>query len=73
VNEFNVLALMKGDDRYIFVYDDESRAEVITSFRDQAADPVLNLTWFDAVVLTKKAREQAGEAAEPDVSFRANR
>ena len=23
--EFNVLALIKGDERYIFVYDDESR------------------------------------------------
>jgi hypothetical protein len=66
VHAFNVLALLKGDDRYIFVYDDGSRNEVITSFRDQAADGDLSLTWFDAVVLTKKAREQAGEMAEPE-------
>lgn len=38
MHEFNVLALMKGADRYIFVYDDMSRDEVITAFRDQAAD-----------------------------------
>ena len=57
--EFNVLALIKGADRYIFVYDDNSRQQVIDTFRDQAADPDLSLTWFDAVVLTNKAKEQA--------------
>ena len=63
--EFNVLALVKGDERYIFVYDDESRPTLIDAFRDQAADPELSLNWFDAMVLTKKAREQ--EEAVPEV------
>ena len=66
MHEVNVLALLKGHDRYIFVYDDDSRDEVIRSFRDQAADAALSLTWFDAVVLTKKAKEQAAQTAEPD-------
>ena len=57
--EFNVLALVKGQEHYIFVYDDESRQTLIDSFRDQAADPVLSFNWFDAAVLTQKAREQA--------------
>ena len=57
-HEFNVLALIKGQERYVYVYDDDSRRELIDAFRDQAADPRLNLTWFDALVLTKKAREQ---------------
>jgi len=57
--EFNILALIKGDERFIFVYDDESRAELIDALRDQAADPRLTLSWFDAAVLTEKAREQA--------------
>jgi hypothetical protein len=56
--EFNVLALVKGQERYIFVYDDTSRRQLIDVFRDQAADPGLTLNWFDAMVLTKKAREQ---------------
>jgi hypothetical protein len=64
--EFNVLALVKGQERYIFVYDDESRHHVIDTFRDQAADPNLSLNWFDAMVLTKKAREQQQDTvAEP--------
>jgi hypothetical protein len=58
-HEFNVLALIKGEERYIYVYDDCSRAGLIDSFRDQAADPALSFSWFDAAVLTEKAREQA--------------
>ena len=60
--ELNVLALVKGQERYIFVYDDDSRGQLINAFRDQAANPRLSLTWFDALVLTQKAREQ--EAAQ---------
>ena len=64
-HEFNVLALIKGAEQYIFVYDEQSRAALIDTFRDQAADPNLSLNWFDAVVLTRKAREQQ-EGAVPD-------
>ena len=60
--ELNVLALIKGNERYVYVYDDPSRPALIDLFRDQAADPRLNLTWFDAAVLTEKAREQARAA-----------
>ena len=65
-NELNVLALIKGQERFVFVYDDVSRAILIDTIRDLAADPALSLTWFDALVLTKKAREQAGSAPAPD-------
>jgi len=61
--EFNVLALIKGGERYVFVYDDESRLPLIDAFRDLAADPHLSFTWFDAAVLTEKAREQARQQA----------
>ena len=60
--EFNVIALIKGDERYVYVYDDDSRQELTDAFRDHAASPALSLTWFDVVVLTRKAREQVGEA-----------
>jgi hypothetical protein len=61
------LALIKGSERYVFIYDDESREGLINTFRDQAAEPQLSFTWFDAAVLTEKAREQArqGGAAVP--------
>lgn len=60
--EFNVLALIKGDDRYVYVYDDTSRATLLEALTVQAADPQLSLNWFDAVVLTQKAEEQAQTA-----------
>jgi hypothetical protein len=58
--EFNVLALIKGKERYVFVYDETSRTSLIDVFRDSAADPALSFSWFDAAVLTQKAREQEG-------------
>jgi hypothetical protein len=63
--EFNVLALIKGNERYVFVYDDASRQPLIDTLRDHAADPSLSFSWFDAAVLTVKAREQARAAPTP--------
>jgi hypothetical protein len=60
--EFNVLALIKGSERYIYLYDDDSRDCLVDAFRDHAADPRLSLTWFDAAVLTEKVKEQTAAA-----------
>jgi hypothetical protein len=60
--EYNVLALIKGNERYVFVYDDEAHEPLLDALRDQAADPRLSFTWFDAAILTEKAREQARAA-----------
>lgn len=73
-SELNVLALVKGPERYVYVYDDDSRRELLDAFRDQAADPALTLSWFDALVLTKKAREQeAVQAADEPPAGNRNR
>jgi len=64
-NELNILALVKGPEHYIFIYDDEGRPDLIDNFRDLAADPEVNLSWFDAMVLTTKAREQESMEATP--------
>ncbi len=60
--ELNILALIKGNERYLYIYDEESRQALIDAFRDQAADPRLNFSWYDAAVLTDKAREQSRAA-----------
>jgi len=54
--ELNVLALFKGDERFIFVYDDESRETLVDDIRDKAADPKVPINWFDAAVLTERVR-----------------
>ena len=65
MHDLNVLALFKGDDRYIFVYDDESRDEVVAAVRDAAADPATAFNWFDAAVLSERAKLQAVTHGEP--------
>ncbi len=63
--ELNVLALIKGEERFIFVYDDDSKDSLINDIRDKAADPAVALNWFDAAVLTERVRNPA---AEPNVA-----
>ena len=63
--EVNVLALIKEDEHYVFVYDEASRATLLRHFQAQAADERLGLTWFDATVLTERAWEQAENAKPP--------
>ena len=54
--ELNVLALFKGEERYIFVYDEESCDALIDEIRHKAADPTISINWFDAAVLTERIR-----------------
>jgi hypothetical protein len=63
--EVNVLALVKGKERFIYIYDDANQAPLIETFRDQAADPRLSFSWFDAAVMTEKAREQSQANVQP--------
>jgi hypothetical protein len=60
--EFNILALTKGTEHYVYVYDDDGRQTLIDALRDQATDPHLSLSWFDVAVLTQRAREQTRDA-----------
>lgn len=64
MHDLNVLALIKGEERFIFVYDDDSRDRLIDAMRDKAADPSVSLNWFDAAVLTERARQQGCPADE---------
>lgn len=57
--EINVLALIKGEERYIFLYDDSNRTETLRTLGRFAADPQLSFSWYDAAVMSKKVREMA--------------
>jgi hypothetical protein len=59
--EINILALVKGDERYVFLYDDQNRIETLRTLGRYAADPQLSFNWYDAAVLSKKIREMAYE------------
>jgi hypothetical protein len=68
--EFNVLALIKGNDRYVYVYDDQSRQPLLETLQGQAADPELSLNWFDVAVLSQKVQEQTGTSQSPPTESR---
>jgi hypothetical protein len=55
--DINVLALVKGGERYIFLYDDASRAETLKVLGRYASNPDLSFTWYDAAVLSQKVRQ----------------
>lgn len=57
--EINVLALVKGNERYVFLFDDDNRVEMLRQFGRFAANPELTFTWYDAAVMSQKVRQTA--------------
>jgi hypothetical protein len=58
-HDINVLALVKGSERYVFLYDDASRAETLRTLGRYASNPELSFTWYDAAVLSQKIRQES--------------
>ena len=57
--DINVLALVKGGERYVFLYDDTRRAEALRTLGRYASNPELSFTWYDAAVLSQKIRQES--------------
>jgi hypothetical protein len=64
-DDINVLALVKGQERYIFLYDDSQKAEALRVLGRFASNPELSFSWYDAAVLSQKIRQMGNEAAKP--------
>jgi hypothetical protein len=62
-HDINVLALVKGAERYVFLYDDASRAETLRTLGRFASNPDLSFTWYDAAVLSQKIRQESQKFA----------
>ena len=61
--DINVLALVKGTERYVFLYDDSSRAETLRVLGRYASNPELSFTWYDAAVLSQKIRRESQKSS----------
>lgn len=55
--DINVLALVKGEERYIFLFDDANRSEALRTLGRFASNPELSFSWYDAAVLSQKIRQ----------------
>ncbi len=71
--DINVLALVKGKERYIFLYDDDNRAETLRTLGRYASNQELSFTWYDAAVLSQKIRQTSQQAKERKEPVRARR
>ncbi|QDS98034.1 hypothetical protein HG15A2_13040 [Adhaeretor mobilis] len=58
-DDINVLALVKGKERYVFLYDDSQRAKTLRTLGRFASNPELSFSWYDAAVLSQKLRNNA--------------
>jgi len=59
INEdIRALALVKGPERYVFLWTARQLPQVLQTIGRFAADPELSFTWFDAARLNKRIREQ---------------
>ena len=55
-DDINVLALVKGKERYVFLFEDSQRAEALRTLGRFASNPELSFSWYDAAVLSQKVR-----------------
>lgn len=57
--DINVVALVKGEERYIFLFNDQKRSETLRTLGRYASNSRLSFSWHDAAVLSQKVRNSA--------------
>ena len=68
--DINVLALVKGEERYVFLFDDAHKAEVLRTLGRFASNPELSFTWYDAAVLSQKVRQEPAKTKHSHTTHR---
>ncbi len=58
-NDINILAFVKGEERYLFLYKNETRSETLKTLGRFASNPELSFSWYDAAVLSQRVRADA--------------
>lgn len=62
--DINVLALVKGEERYLFLYNDDNRSETLRTLGRYASNAELSFSWYDAAVLSQKIRNNSRKPQE---------
>lgn len=60
-SDYNVVAMVKGNERYIFMFSNDQRANALNCLGRFAANDELSFSWYDAAVLSQKIRTQCHE------------
>ena len=67
--DINVLALVKGEERYIFLFDDAHRSDALRTLGRFASNPELSFSWYDAAVLSQRLRQTSEAVEQPRPRF----
>ena len=59
--DINVIALVKGEERYVFLFNDSTRTETLRTLGRYASNPDMSFSWYDAAVLSQKVRRASLE------------
>lgn len=57
-HDIHVVAVVKGDERYIVLYDADSRAEALRTVGRWAGNVDLSFTWYDAAMMSVKIKAE---------------
>ena len=52
----NVMALVRDEHRFVFLYDDNSVETMMSTLSQYASDPELEFTWYDAALMAQRVR-----------------
>ena len=63
--DINVVALVKGEERYIFLFNDSQKSETLRTLGRYASDSSLSFSWYDAAVLSQKVRNAKKSPTTP--------
>lgn len=64
--DINVIALVKGEERYIFLFNDSQKSETLRTLGRYASDSNLSFSWYDAAVLSQKVRSAKKTQSAPE-------
>jgi len=59
MSDINVIVVLKGSERYVWLYSDNQQAECLQSIGRAAGNPDLSLTWYDAAMAIRKIKQVA--------------
>lgn len=59
--DLTVLALVKGEERYVFIFDEDNRTEALRTLGRYASNHDLSFTWYDAAVISQEIRHTSNE------------
>lgn len=68
--DINVVALVKGEERYIFLFNDQKKSETLRTLGRMASDAKLSFSWYDAAVLSQKVRNIEKTQSAPEATNR---